>query len=844
MAIVFASTWAQVAPEAGKTYVVKVVGYGGTKVSSVVYLYHTGATVGASGSRVKFAALPTTITSKYLCAVEADGSIEGAFKLKLDGGYIPSWNTTTANGGFSLVTAASSNYGITYKLEEVSGSNHVYNLRGYYNSAAAAYIRVISDYLGVSKGVTTSDDALQVSFYEASTSSEVVTKSYSVTFSDTKNNDTFTKEFSCTGIKGQPYTITTLPYYTLSNNIVITSLGDEQSGLTATCEPNFPFPFSSATEKNWTYLRLRADNYTDRYVYTNGNTPNSMRSVTKSNISSIRDFVEADASKWAFVKVANTYNQFKIYNKATGDKVLYITSSLTTTRDGKTNTSMADDGTAGYTSFYIDPAPTTAVSNGFNIRPNDNSVNSLGDHNNGPLCYWCHENSRTDVGSVFRIAEPEMLSAAQSCITKQDQSYVGAFTQSAKTTLAATTSTSDFFTKYDELKTQSSSYTSLDLSKIYRIWFDRGTQYPSSELQTANKSGTVNTTDDDVRRIKLVSTATTPATLVKFVDKGEGKYWIQNVNSGLYWGTEKDATAFDPNNPTATPKLAAVSGTIDEQYIGKYSIDYTASGTPQLLGLKDNQISESKGQYLFSPYETVSSGATNDNNICFHAKTTSDGTTFEPGCGVKIQAVTTYPLTIGEAKYASLCLPFSVTMDTGLTAYKVTGVTSADGTREMTLTAITGAIPANEPIIVSATAANTYNLTINLDNTATPSSDNKLTGATVKRTGIDDEYFALGYKALTDGADKTAGFFKVTTQTMPANKAYLLKSKLTEGDAAAANVLLFNFGESTGIKQMVVSTEDENNANANVYYDLNGRRVLYPAHGIYVKANGQKVFIK
>ena len=28
------------------------------------------------------------------------------------------------------------------------------------------------------------------------------------------------------------------------------------------------------------------------------------------------------------------------------------------------------------------------------------------------------------------------------------------------------------------------------------------------------------------------------------------------------------------------------------------------------------------------------------------------------------------------------------------------------------------------------------------------------------------------------------------------------------------------------------------------YYDLHGRRVLYPSHGVYVTQDGQKVFIK
>ena len=51
----------------------------------------------------------------------------------------------------------------------------------------------------------------------------------------------------------------------------------------------------------------------------------------------------------------------------------------------------------------------------------------------------------------------------------------------------------------------------------------------------------------------------------------------------------------------------------------------------------------------------------------------------------------------------------------------------------------------------------------------------------------------------------------------------------------------FNFDNVTTNINNAKANETES---SNTYYDLNGRRVLYPTHGIYVKGNGQKVFIQ
>ena len=72
--------------------------------------------------------------------------------------------------------------------------------------------------------------------------------------------------------------------------------------------------------------------------------------------------------------------------------------------------------------------------------------------------------------------------------------------------------------------------------------------------------------------------------------------------------------------------------------------------------------------------------------------------------------------------------------------------------------------------------------------------------------------------------------------------AYLTKANLPQ-ETGLASYIRCSFGDSgetTGINENQTDTVGE----SDVYYDLNGHRVLYPTRGIYVKGNGQKVFIK
>jgi len=179
------------------------------------------------------------------------------------------------------------------------------------------------------------------------------------------------------------------------------------------------------------------------------------------------------------------------------------------------------------------------------------------------------------------------------------------------------------------------------------------------------------------------------------------------------------------------------------------------------------------------------------------------------------------------SQYATMNLPFAVELPDGVTAYVGGSVSNS----EITLSPLDGTVvPAGCPVILTAEEGS-YDLTIAYDNeTSAPA--NSLSGTLVPQT-VDAD--ATAYIVANGSAG--VGFYKITDsedRTIPANKAYYT----TNAETADA-VLAFSFGPAVGIDG--VTTADKG---TDTYYDLQGRHVLYPAHGVYVKGNGEKVYIK
>lgn len=194
--------------------------------------------------------------------------------------------------------------------------------------------------------------------------------------------------------------------------------------------------------------------------------------------------------------------------------------------------------------------------------------------------------------------------------------------------------------------------------------------------------------------------------------------------------------------------------------------------------------------------------------------------------------VTEVPLTIAANDYTTLCLPFNVKLPQSSTV-KAYYASQAAGD-VLKLTEITGIIPANEGVILHNTSeaeAAKISLAITTDE-ATAITDNKLEGVTAKREG----YSVLKNYVLA-AKNSTTGFYKANFTVIAANKAYLPSENITNAQGV---MMAFSFGdEVTGIDNVNAAAPA-----AKKYYDLQGRRVLYPAKGIFVTEDGQKVLFK
>ena len=180
--------------------------------------------------------------------------------------------------------------------------------------------------------------------------------------------------------------------------------------------------------------------------------------------------------------------------------------------------------------------------------------------------------------------------------------------------------------------------------------------------------------------------------------------------------------------------------------------------------------------------------------------------------------------------YASIFLPYAATVPAGATAYK--GALTND---KLTLTAIEGTtIPKNTAVVlVAPTASNLGTVYVAPATVAGSSVSGNALRGTVESLSTNTD-FTTTY--VLNGGNGPIGFYEYTATNLPKGRAYFEIATSTTN----AKGYLFDFGngETTGISNATMGNEAEN-----TYYDLSGRRIAAPKHGLYIR-NGKKVYIK
>lgn len=348
-------------------------------------------------------------------------------------------------------------------------------------------------------------------------------------------------------------------------------------------------------------------------------------------------------------------------------------------------------------------------------------------------------------------------------------------------------------------------------------------KYPSTQNMHFGKDGGFphqNPYDDRVVR-RVTNEAPLLPRLWKIEKQNNGSYKIRNANTGCNWSSYVDNGIDMPVNPDAggnyeiqfipcTPK----EGVVVESFNTKFTLRIEGRMINAYGGDNNNILSDYGGNHIG-----------------------------DAGNHWSFKKITEVPVKIGATGWASVCMPFAVTIPASVQAYVAT---SAEND-VVTLTEVKGTVPAKTAMLITGQKNSSENFTISSE-AGTLEVTNLFQGTTTERIDFTaEETFALGAKGENVALMKNAltkefpngENNKYSTVYVPANKAYILTTVLDQA-SQAASMLQFNFGgEATGIDGVVADDAKET-----IYYDLNGRRVLYPTQGVYVTNTGKKVFIR
>ena len=572
-------------------------------------------------------------------------------------------------------------------------------------------------------------------------------------------------------------------------------------------EGTVPFQFSTADAPVWytIHFRKEADNKYLRHVNASDGNISSGQTVSADN-----GYASFNGALWAFVR------------EGLGVKLLCKQTGTYVTVENANNGQAAMLGANGM-AFIVktnssDPnASNPSVSStGFSLKYPGVDNAYLGDHATNNLGMWTTDeaDSQNDAGSCYQIALADVSDIVNVGIASFDHNTAvneaqgnyltagsnDAAVHAAKEAAQSATTLAQLDAAYEKL----TRYAYPEAGAYYLIKNVSTSEYVHTDKVTANTDGILS--DANVYR---GASSNFVAKLWQFESDENGSYYVKDANSSAYFSSNNGE---DKNIYLTTEAASKGSFTL------KAFPSVNTENANINLQLRLNDVNRMNA-YHGPGYPDLSYWDGGDN---------PDG---DAGSYWTFEKVTAIPVQILETGWTSVCYPFAVTIpaESTVKAYYAENTTT-DG---LQLNEVEdNVIPANQGVfLVNMEGATTVNLEITNDATASLD-NNHFSGATAKREGFaGSDTYLLG-KSNND--DKPA-LLKSTLTWVPANKAYFLASKLSNG----LSKLSLSFGQNTGIEDAAA-----NAAQSETYYDLNGRVVLYPQHGIFVTKSGRKVYVK
>ena len=618
--------------------------------------------------------------------------------------------------------------------------------------------------------------------------------------------------------------------FELTPNYENTTVSSTNKNFTCTLTPksNTPIELSSASSRKWYSLQTRKTQYNEGQLVADGN--NVKCHGAGFNVTDIASYEQFENGLWSFEQSGGGV---KIYNKG---KKQYLKST------GNTETSLVTFDATG-TVFYMG-----SVSNGtFNLNTG-NADSYVGSHNGGTqetgwkgkyLSVWTdakYHNSYKDAGSTFTptsvdIADILAIGSAAFGKTTPERSYTedgvlkkGCYDAAAKASVREATSFAEMETRVNaaaaNVSPEEGAYYLIRNVNCGKYGSDSEgkKKYLTTTEITCDNNGdvqaSVNGQSIDLGVKRLEGTSAFVPRLWKFVKTTDGKYNLLNVNTSSYVNVASMLTKDNQGQ-----KDAYEIYTTDDEFGGA---DNVTNDNATMFVISSSKASGKKMLNAARGYgENEKSVDVWDNSEKIDA-----------GNYWQFIKVTEVPLTIKANDYTTLCLPFNVKLPEG-SAVKAYYASQAAGGVIKLEEVPNGIIPAGKGVILQNTnKSEVANINLTITTTEATLDGNRLEGVTAKREG----YAKLNNYVLAEG-NKGIGFYKANFTAIPANKAYLPSENITNAQGV---MMAFSFGdEVTGIDNVNAAAPA-----AKKYYDLQGRRVLYPAKGIFVTEDGQKVLFK